>query len=165
MAGNILKHHDRIVDNEPGCDGQGHERQNVEAITKRYMPPNVPRIEIGTATPGMMVARTLRRKRNTTRMTRMIAMTSVISVSWSDCRIVVLRSIAIVTLTSAGIAACKWGSAAFTWSTVSMMLAPGCRKMMISTDGVPLAIPRLRKSSTELFTVATSESWIAAPLR
>ena len=37
---------------------------------RRYMTPNVPISDSGTAMLGMMVARTVRRKTNTTRMTR-----------------------------------------------------------------------------------------------
>ena len=85
----------------------------------------MPKIEIGTATLGMMVALTLRRNRNTTTVTSITASTSVSSVSCSEARIVVLRSIATVTFMSAGMAASRCGSSAFTASTVSMMLAFG----------------------------------------
>ena len=54
----------------------------------------MPKIDIGTATLGMMVALTLRRNRNTTTVTSITASTSVSSVSCSEARIVVLRSIA-----------------------------------------------------------------------
>jgi hypothetical protein len=37
----------------------------------------------------------------------------------------------------AGMDAFRDGIAAFTRSTVSMMLAPGCRKMMMVTDFLP----------------------------
>ena len=50
---------------------------------------------------------------------------------------------------SAGIAACSCGSAAFTLSTVSMMLAPGWRNRITSTAGLPLDRPALRRFSTE----------------
>ena len=91
------------------------------------MAPNVPKIEIGTATLGISVALKLRRKRKTTMVTSMTAITSVSSVSCSEARIVVLRSMATVTLMSAGIAASRCGSSAFTLSMVSMMLAFGWR--------------------------------------
>ncbi len=122
-------------------------------------------METGTATEGMSVALKLRRNRKTTAVTSVTAITSVSSVSLSDCRIVVLRSMAMVTLTSAGIAASSCGSSAFTLSIVSMMLAPGWRNRMISTDGWPLDSPRLRTSSTESSTSATSDNCTAAPLR
>src|SRR2546422_8574546 len=41
-------------------------------------------------------------------------------------------------------------SSSWTRSVVSMILAFGCRLMMTSTDGLPLAMPALRKSSTEI---------------
>ena len=56
------------------------------------------------------VARISRRNRNTTIVTRMTAISSVVSVSCSEERIVVLRSMAMVTLMSAGNAACRCGS-------------------------------------------------------
>ena len=89
------------------------------------MTPKVPKIDIGTATLGMMVALTLRRNRNTTTVTSITANTSVSSVSCSEARIVVLRSMATLTFMSAGMAASRCGSSAFTASTVSMMLAFG----------------------------------------
>ena len=129
------------------------------------MPPNVPRMEIGTAMPGISVARKLRKKAKTTSVTNVIAIRSVSSVSRNESRMVVLRSMATVTLTSAGMAACKCGNDSFTLSMVSMMLAPGWRKTMTSTDGWPLDRPRLRTSSTESFTAARSDNCTAAPLR
>ena len=72
---------------------------------------------------------------------------------------------AMVTLTSAGMAASRCGSSAFMLSMVSMMLAPGWRNRMTSTDGWPLDRPRLRTSSTESETEATSDNLTAAPLR
>ncbi len=47
----------------------------------RYITPNEPMIEVGTATLGIAAARTLRKKANTTRITRKTAITSVVSVS------------------------------------------------------------------------------------
>jgi hypothetical protein len=49
------------------------------------------------------------------------------STSFSEARIVVVRSAASVTSTSLGKAACSSGSNALISSTVSMMLALGCR--------------------------------------
>src|SRR5262245_27594174 len=50
-------------------------------------------------------------------------------------------------------------------STVAMMLAPGCRKMMTMIDGLPSERPKFRMSSTESVTVATSLTRTGAPLR
>ena len=52
-----------------------------------------------------------------------------------------------------------------TRSTVSMMLAPGSRKTMTRTAGLPLVSPPVRMFSTESVTVATSDSRSAAPFR
>ena len=60
-----------------------------------------------------------------------------------------VRSITTSSLMAGEIDACNCGSSARTRSTVSMMLAPGWRKMTISTAGLPLASPALRMSSTE----------------
>ncbi len=64
-----------------------------------------------------------------------------------------------------GMAAPSCGKRARTLSTVSMMLAPGWRKMITMTAGLPLTSPVERRSSTESLTLATSASLIAAPLR
>ena len=77
---------------------------------------------------------------------------------------VVVRSSTTDILIAGEIEACNCGSASITRSTVSMILAPGCRKMMIMTEGVPSTIPALRTSSTESMTSATSERRTAAPL-
>src|ERR1035438_8224409 len=63
----------------------------------RYITAKVAISDTDTATTGTRVAWTLRRNANTTRMTRITAMTSVISTSHSDTRIVVERSTASVT--------------------------------------------------------------------
>src|SRR5262249_59301581 len=99
----------------------------------RYITPNVPSSERGTATLGMIVVVTLRRNRNTTRMTSAMEMTNVISTSATDARMVVVRSIKTDTSTAGEIQERIWGSRASTRSAVSMMLAPGCRKMITNT--------------------------------
>src|ERR1700746_1598368 len=58
----------------------------------RYITPNVPIRESGTAILGMMVARSVRKKANTTRMTRTTEIAKVISISRSEARTVVVRS-------------------------------------------------------------------------
>ena len=54
----------------------------------KYMTPNVPISETGTATLGMKLERTLRRNRKTTRMTNNTETINVISTSWTDARMV-----------------------------------------------------------------------------
>ena len=58
----------------------------------KYMAPNVPSSDNGTATDGTRAARALRRNRNTTPITSMIAIRIVCSTSRSERRIVVVRS-------------------------------------------------------------------------
>src|SRR5579872_2839268 len=53
----------------------------------RYITPNVPTSDTGTATLGMIVVRTLLRNTKTTRMTRMTEMESDFSTSWTEDRI------------------------------------------------------------------------------
>src|SRR5215831_19662765 len=90
-----------------------------------YMTPNVPISDTGTATLGIKVARTLRRKRNTTSMTRMTAIIRVISTSRTDALMVTVWSIMTRIAIADGNDASSWGSDWRTRSTVSMMLAPG----------------------------------------
>src|SRR5207237_1376046 len=82
--------------------------------------------------------------------------------SVTEARIVVVRSITTSRLMDGGIDDFSRGSTPYTWSTVLMMFAPGCRKTMISTAGLPLANPTLRVSSTESSTSATSPRRAAA---
>src|ERR1700734_2956407 len=90
----------------------------------KYITPNVPINETGTATLGIRVARTLRRKRKTTRITRAMDMASVRSTSLTDARMVVVRSSMMVKSMAAGMEAFKEGIDARIRSTVSMILAP-----------------------------------------
>ncbi len=121
--------------------------------------------EIGTAMLGMKVARPLRRNRNTTMITSATEMSSVRSTSCSEARMVVVRSEAIRILIAAGIDALSTGSIALMRSTVSMMLASGCLKMISRMAGWPSAMPALRRSSTESTTVPRLDSSTGAPLR
>ena len=91
------------------------------------MTPKVPTSDTGTATDGTRPARSERRKAKVTSTTRMTLMVSARSTSLSEARMVVVRSDATIRSTSLGSAACRSGSSAFTSSTVSMMLALGCR--------------------------------------
>src|ERR1700734_3681800 len=69
----------------------------------RYITEKVAIKETGTATLGIRVARTLRRKRKTTRITRPMDMASVRSTSLTEARMVVVRSSIIVKSMAAGI--------------------------------------------------------------
>src|SRR6202046_4191496 len=92
---------------------------------KRYITPKEPMIEVGTATLGIAAARTLRKKANTTRITRKTAVTNVVSVSVSDCLMVFDRSTATVRSTSPGSEAIKRGNSARTLSTAGVVLGAG----------------------------------------
>ncbi len=89
------------------------------------MTPKVPISESGTAMLGMMVDRTVRKKANTTRMTRVTESNRVISMSCTEARTVVVRSMTTLRVMAGEIAACSCGKTEYTWSTVSMILAPG----------------------------------------
>ncbi len=93
----------------------------------RNITPMVPSRDTVTATAGTMVARALFRKKATISTTRMTAKTSVSSTFRSEARMVMVRSMAVVTLMSWGREASRIGRACFTRSTVLMMLAPGWR--------------------------------------
>ncbi len=118
------------------------------------MTPKVPINDTGTATLGIKVARTLRRKTNTTRMTSTTAMASVISTSRTEARIVPVRSITTVRSMAEGIEAFSDGNACRMRSTVSIMFAPGWRKMISRTEGLPLTKPAARMFSTESHTLS-----------
>jgi hypothetical protein len=66
------------------------------------MTPNVPTSESGTATLGMTVAASVRRKRKITMTTSPITSISSNSTSWTEARIVVVRSVRMVTSTAEG---------------------------------------------------------------
>ena len=97
----------------------------------------------------MSVARKVRRNAKTTRMTRMTEISSVNSISCTEARTVVVRSRTTLTSIAGEMEDLSSGNAARTRSTVAMMFAPGCRKTMIRTAGLPPDSPILRMSSTE----------------
>src|ERR1700733_12263040 len=130
----------------------------------KYMTANVPINETGTATLGIRVARTFRRKRKTTKMTRPIDIASVRSTSLTDARMVDVRSNIMVKSIAAGMEAFKKGMDARMRSTVSIILAHGCREIISKMEGLPLTKPAARMFSTESTTLAKSESFTAAPL-
>src|SRR5579871_506513 len=103
----------------------------------KYITAKVPTSDTGTATLGMTVARTLRRKMKTTRTTRITEMIKERSTSFRLARMVVVRSNTLVISIPDAIEALRDGIAFLMRSTVSMMLAPGCRKMMMVTEGLP----------------------------
>ena len=91
----------------------------------RYITLKVPISDTGTAMLGINVARQLRRNRNTTMITSASEISSVRSISASDARMVLVRSITTFNSMTAGMEACNCGSTARTRSATSMILAPG----------------------------------------
>ena len=75
-----------------------------------FIAANVPRIEIGTARLGMMVAEAFRRNTKITRMTRTMAISSVSFTSSMDSRIDFERSNKMPSSIPAGICAWSEGS-------------------------------------------------------
>ncbi len=105
-------------------------RERLSSVyPNRYIAPKVPMRETGTDTPGIKVAHPLRRKNNTTRMTRTIEITMLRWASKTEARIVRVRSLSIFRVTLGGNEARNLGNRAVMRSTVSMMLAFGWRLM------------------------------------
>src|SRR5260221_624424 len=75
------------------------------------------------------------RNAKTTRITSVMEMIRVISTSCTEARMVVVRSMATLRCNEGEMEARKRGSRARMRSTVSIMFAPGWRKMASITDG------------------------------
>ena len=131
----------------------------------RYITPNVPTSDSGTATLGMIVAARLRRNRKMTITTSAMVSTSVNCTSATDARIVCVRSVRTVTFTDAGSETCSCGNTFFTRSTTSMMFAPGCLWMLRITAGCVFIHAACCEFSTLSITLATSRRRTAPPLR
>src|SRR2546429_9980568 len=82
----------------------------------RYMTPKVPIRDTGTATSGTMAARALRRNMNTDSTTSATEIASARSTSWSDARMVGVRSMYTLREVLAGMVARRCGSSARTRS-------------------------------------------------
>ena len=91
----------------------------------RYIAAAVPSSASGTATPGISVAGTLRRKTKITITTSAMVSSRVNSTSSTEALMFCVRSTSTLTCTAGGSAASKRGSAARMRSTVSTTLAPG----------------------------------------
>src|ERR1041385_2066435 len=97
------------------------------------MTANVPTIESGTATLGIMVADKFRRKRKITITTSATVSISSNCTSFTEARIVSVRSVRMLTFTLLPIAVCNWGRTFLMRSTTLIMLAPGWRCMFTMT--------------------------------
>src|SRR3954452_3725056 len=91
----------------------------------RYMTPNVPTSDNGTATLGINVAATLRRNKKITMTTSATASMSSNCTSLTEARIVVVRSVSRTASTEPGSEALSCGNNFLIRSTTSMTLAPG----------------------------------------
>ncbi|MNN09585.1 hypothetical protein D3C81_1224710 [compost metagenome] len=129
----------------------------------RYITPNVPTSDSGTATPGMMVAGILRRNRKITSTTSAIASSSSNCTSSTEARMVVVRSVSNCTWTDAGSAFCSCGSRALMRSTTSITFAPGWRWIFSTIAGLSLAHAARRLFSGPSTISATSVMRIGAP--
>src|SRR5262250_3897351 len=105
----------------------------VSAINERllrlkprpYITAKVPTIDTGTVMPGMNVAAALRKKTKITSTTSTTASTSSNCTSWTEARMVVVRSVSTVTVTADGSELCSCGRSCLTRSTTSIRFAPG----------------------------------------
>ena len=165
VAADVLEHHDGVVDDEAGGDGQRHQRQVVEAVAEQVHDAEGAdqRDRHGDAGDerGAHVAQEHEHDQDHQHDRRSAA---------SARRRAARRGSAACGRASRagrrppGATPSSCGRTSRTRSTVSMMLAPGLRKSTSSTAGLPLARPAVRRSSTESSTVATSDSRSTAPV-
>src|SRR6218665_1884081 len=105
----------------------------------RYITPQVPISEIGTARLAITVARRLCRKKKITSTTISTASASSTATCVTDARMPRVRSDSNWTLSVAGRPACNSGSSCRMRSTVAITLAPGWRCTSRMMAGVSLA--------------------------
>ena len=128
------------------------------------MPATVPQSDNGTVAAAASIGINRRRNRKTTSSTSATAISSVIWMSSTLARIVVVRSVRTVTLMSGGIQASNCGNNSRTRSAVAMALASEVLEMLNRIAGsLPFQAAR-RELATPFTTVATSDSRITAPL-
>ncbi|MCY1346343.1 hypothetical protein D9M69_324260 [compost metagenome] len=130
----------------------------------RYITPKVPISDSGTAKLGISVAEMLRRNRKVTITTRATASISSNCTSFTEARMVVVRSVSTCTSRLPGRVACSCGSMVLMRSTTSITLAPGWRWMFSTTAGVLLAQAARRTFSASSSTLATSRMRSGEPL-
>src|SRR3972149_6527481 len=104
----------------------------------RYIAANVPMMDRGSATLGIMVAGMLRRKMNITMTTSASASSRVNSTSSTEARMVTERSNRTLMSMPAGTSARKVGSSFLTEFTTSMVLVPGWRWIASTMPRSPL---------------------------
>ena len=129
----------------------------------RYITPNVPISDSGTATAGIMVAGTLRRTRKITSTTRPTASISSNSTSLTEARMVTVRSLSTWTSTELGRLPLSCGSNALMRSVTWITLAPGWRCTFNTMAGVLPAQAASLVFSAPSTTAATSLRRTGAP--
>ncbi len=132
---------------------------------EKYMMPNEVIKDSGSATPAISVARIERRNSSTTSVTSTTLRTSVNCTSWTEARMVTVRSLTTARSTPAGIERLSFGISARIWLTTSITLAPGCRWISMMTAGVPWYQPPVRSFSSPSTMLATSPIVTGEPLR
>ena len=123
----------------------------------RYMTPKVPTRDNGTAMLGISVPAAVRRKRKITITTSATARSSSNCTSFTDARMVTVRSVSSATSTAAGRDACSCGSRRFTRSATSITFAPGWRCMFRMIAGASFIHAASRTFSASSTMSATSE--------
>ena len=93
----------------------------------------MPASESGTVTPAMNVGHSRRRKMNITMITSAMLMSRVVCTSWTDARMVCVRSLMTASLTPGGSQRCNCGSSWRIWSAISMTFAVDCLRTNRST--------------------------------
>jgi len=131
----------------------------------RYMTTKVPTMDIGSATLGIAVAETLRRKRKITSTTRKSVSSSVNFTSFTDARIDCDRSNSSCSESEAG--SCCWmtGSSFFTAATTPTVFVPGCFWTASTTERSSMYQAAVLSFSTPSVAFATSLSRTGRPSR
>src|SRR5262249_36977523 len=165
VAGDVLDDDDGVVHTKPVAIVSPISEKLSRLKPRRYITPNVPTSESGTAMLGMTVAQRFRRNRKITATTRAIVSPSVHWMSRMEARMVWVGSDAIVRRMDGGTEASSSGMRALMRSEASITFAPGWRKIRMMTAGRLFERPETRTSSTESWTSPRSPRRTGAPFR
>ena len=149
-ARDVLGHHDGVVDDEARRDRERHQRQVVEAVAEQVHDAEGAdeRQRHGDARDRASRARCAGRRRRPA-TTRTTLSTSVLSTSCTEARMVCVRSMPTSMSMAGEIDARELGQERRSRARlVSMMFAPGWRRMMRSTARLPSTQPATRLFST-----------------
>ena len=131
----------------------------------RYITANVPTIEVGKASVGIIVARIFLRNRKITMTTSAIASNRENCTSSTELRIEIERSLSTSRLTEAGNCWRNCGMSARMASTTATVLVPGWRWIVMVTLRRPLNQLATLLFSTLSITFATCSKRTGAPFR